>query len=536
MKNLKHFKLDNSIIKDFDGLMEMHLDYVEELIVSNIPNDSRIMNIVSLCINIKSLIIEGDQMLKINDLLLNICKPDRLERLVLNGVKLPSQNIISKFKNLKMISLNNIQFCDVKGFLKSIENPDKLEGLTLDSVDLARNGLGELSIFTNLRYLNIMHIENCSFSKIETLVENEALKRINIEKNEIQIADIHNILKGDCKKRITLSIPSKNKDVQNKNHIQIEDGFTTIHINSVDLEDVLEKVPLNKIDNMLLFVNEKVDFKKHINKFKKIANITIAIKDTSLLSIEQAELLRDELNIDKVYILDLDGVFHIKADNNMYEIDKYILLRSKINEYINQVSNEKTQIEQVLKLYKLICQTINYDECVASNVEGYNQLHVDKASNLENGLIERQCSDSGFAEIFKNVLLCMSYDANIICGDVRGKDGTFSWNQVKIDGYWYNTDIAMDSRTITNSNVFGKTENYCLVSTEDFDKTHIARIGRPKYCKYTVNSKVINTYFKTGIYKPDGKGSLLIIITQKIKNFFSRIRTKALPAAEQNGE
>ncbi len=531
MKDLKHFKLDNTILDDFDGLMEMHLDYVEELTVSNIPNDSRIINIVSLCINIKSLIIEGDQMLKINDVLLNICKPDRLERLILNGVKLPNQNVIKRFRNLKMISLNNIAFCDVKGFLKNVENPEKLEALTLDSVDMARNSLGELAIFTNLKYLNIMHIENCSFSKIDSLVENEKLKRVNIEKNEIQIADIHNILKGDCKKNITLAIPSKNKEVKNKNQIIVENSLTTVHLNSADLEEFAEKVALNNIDNMLLFVNEKIDFKKYLLKLNKIANITIAIKDTSMLDAHDAELLRDNLGINKIYILDLDGVFHIKADNNMYDIEKYILLREKINEYINQVREEKTQIEQVLKLYKLICQNINLDECVASNVEDYNKIHEDKASNLENGLIEKQCGDSGFAEIFKNVLLCMGYDANIICGSIKGKEGTYSWNQVCIDGNWYNTDIAMDSRTITNSNVFGKTENYCLVGTEDFAKTHTPTLGRPKYCKFTVNSKVINTYFKTGIYKADGKGSLFIIISQKIKDFIKRIKTKSLPAA-----
>ena len=531
MKDLKHFKIDNSIFKDFDGLMEMHLDHVDELTVRDIPNDTRVINIVSLCINIRSLIIEGDQMLKINDILLNICKPDRLERLVLNGVKLPSQNAMKKFRNLKMISLNNISFCDVKSFLKSIENPDKIEGITLDTVDMARNGLGELAIFTNLKYLNVMHIENCSFSKIENLVENEKLKRINIEKNEIQIADIQNILKGDCKKNITLSIPSKNKEVLNKNEFVVENGYTTIHLNSVDLEEFATKVPLNKIDSMLLFVNEKLDYKKYISRLKKIKNVTIAIKDTSLLNIEQAQLLRDELEIYRVYILDLEGVFHAKTDNNLYDIEKYILLRKKIDEYINQVASEKTQIEQVLKLYKLICQTINLDECVASNVEEYNKIHESKASNLENGLIEKQCNDSGFAEIFRNVLLCMGYEANIICGNIKGKDNICSWNQVLIDGYWYNTDIAMDSRTITNSNVFGKTENYCLLSTADFSKTHTATVGKNNICKYTVNPKVINTYFKTGVYKADGKGGLLIIISQRIKDFIRRIKTKSLPAA-----
>ena len=67
--NLKKFKLNNSVLKDFDALMSMHLDKVEELTVSEIDADSKLLNIIGLCINIKTLIIEGDQRINTNNVI-----------------------------------------------------------------------------------------------------------------------------------------------------------------------------------------------------------------------------------------------------------------------------------------------------------------------------------------------------------------------------------------------------------------------------------------------------------------------------------
>ena len=59
-EDLKSFELNNEVLKDFDRLMGMHLDLVEEL-VFNEPNPvSKLFNIVSLCINVKKLVIKGN--------------------------------------------------------------------------------------------------------------------------------------------------------------------------------------------------------------------------------------------------------------------------------------------------------------------------------------------------------------------------------------------------------------------------------------------------------------------------------------------
>ena len=57
LESLKKFEINNNILKDFDKLMSMQLNEVEELRVTEIDNNSKLLNIISLCINIKTFYI-----------------------------------------------------------------------------------------------------------------------------------------------------------------------------------------------------------------------------------------------------------------------------------------------------------------------------------------------------------------------------------------------------------------------------------------------------------------------------------------------
>ena len=84
---IKRFELNKSVLKDFDRLMSMNLGEVEELIVTEIDKDNKILNIISLCLNIKTLVIDGNQRIDTSAVLHNICKPNLLESIVLRNVK-----------------------------------------------------------------------------------------------------------------------------------------------------------------------------------------------------------------------------------------------------------------------------------------------------------------------------------------------------------------------------------------------------------------------------------------------------------------
>ena len=107
MEELKNFELNNKILDDFDKLMSYHLDTVEELSIKEVFTNPKLYNIVSLCTNLKILIIEGDLRVDVNKIISNVCKPELLETLILNSVKLPTSKNFLKFISLKTISLTN---------------------------------------------------------------------------------------------------------------------------------------------------------------------------------------------------------------------------------------------------------------------------------------------------------------------------------------------------------------------------------------------------------------------------------------------
>ena len=349
-ETLKKFKLDKNVFKNFDDIMAMHLDTVEELTVSFIENDSKIFNIISLFTKVKTLIIEGDNRLNVGGILTSICKPYILENLILEGVKLPNKVSMKKLINLKMISLNNIGYCDIKEFFDSIPKPDKIRAITLNSICLYKNSINILKIFKELEIINLIKVENGCLKNLDFLLENKKLEKVNIENNTIEFKDAATLLKGNYKKNIVLTIPTVNKNSSITNTLEVDkNGEVNLTINIADLEDCVKQMNLSKIDHLLLIIDQKINIRPYIKYLKKVKkNISIAIKDVSFLDKEQAELFKETLKIKYVNILDFDGVFHYDENKNCYLIDRYIKIRECIDELIEKVSSHSLEIEKFL--------------------------------------------------------------------------------------------------------------------------------------------------------------------------------------------
>lgn len=534
----KKFKLDNNVFKDFDTLMAKHLDTVEELTVSFIENNSKIFNIISLFTNIKTLIIEGDARLNVSSVLISICKPYVLENLILEGVKLPNKISMKKLINLKMISLNNIGYCDIKAFFDSIEKPDKIRAITLNSICLYKNSINILKVFKELEIINLIKIENGCLRDLEFLLENRNLRRVNIENNTIEFKDAAVLLKGAYKKNIVLSLPSVNTISNIENTLEVdENGEIKLTIDVADLEECTKQIDLAQIDKLLLIIDQKIELEKYIDDLKKVRkNISIAIKDVSFLDKLQAEYLKESLKIKYINILDFDGVLHYDKDKNCYLIDRYIKIRECIDELIQKVSSHSLEIEKFLEMYKILSEYISYDEFLEDNIENYNDANESKASNLENGLIEKHCINAGFAEILKNCLACLNIESNIITGTLLKSDDEINWNQVKIENNWYNVDIALDSKTLINKNILKKKAPYCLVNDKEFYQTHKRKYGKANYCMYTVNRKATNVFFRTGIFSTKVTKIYLYNAINGLRRMFSINKRKALPKGENDEE
>ena len=155
MEELKNFELNNKVLEDFDKVMSYHLDKVENIVIKEVFTNPKLFNIISLCTKLKSLTIEGDLRVDVNKIIFNICKPELLETLILNSVKLPTTKAFLKFTSLTTISLTNITFSDVNGFFNKIPNKEKIVAINLSNVDLGRKSISICGNFPNLKYLNI---------------------------------------------------------------------------------------------------------------------------------------------------------------------------------------------------------------------------------------------------------------------------------------------------------------------------------------------------------------------------------------------
>lgn len=530
---LRKFELNNAVLEDFDSLMEKHLDQIEELVISEIDPKSKLLNIVGLCINIKTIIIEGDQRTNVNAIIANICKPELLQNLILDNVKVPSNFSFKKLTNLKMISLNNIRFCSVKSCLEQIVNPEKIEALNFDKVDFAKSSIEIVSKFNKLKYLNLTNVLNCKLDNLDFLDEMPNLEKINIENNLLSFKELDNLVNGKCHKEISAELVSENKNrITNALEIK-ENGTISITVNGSDLSKLTEAIDLGKISNVLIIDDGNCDWENNINALKKVkGKVTIAIKDVSCISVELAETLKEKLKIQNINVLDFEGVLEYEKNRFCYPIDTYIAIRQRVDELLENVDREEEELKQFLDVYKILGTALMYDNILEDDIEEYSKVNDAKSSNLENGLLENKCIDLGFAEILKNCLAVLGIQSKIIRGTFAGMTDKHVWNQVKIMDNWYNVDLSLDSKKMSNSNKIKSKLMYCLLSDKDFSKTHTPRGSKTEVCTETLNQKVIVNYFKG----ENGIKACIKHIIQKIQNVFNYNKRKALPVGKHSKE
>lgn len=530
---LKKFELNNKVLEDFDDLMSKHLDQIEELVISEIDAKSKLLNIVGLCINVKTLIIEGDQRTNVNAIIANICKPELIENLILNGVKIPSGFSFKKLISLKMISLNNIRYCPVKNCLDEIVNPEKIEALNFEQVDFAKSSISILEKFKNLKYLNLIKVQNCKLDKLDFLCEMAQLERINIEKNTLKFEEINNIVKCKFNKQVSVELPSE-KENNVTNSLEIEEtGNISITINNGDLESLTNAINLFKINNVLVIISDNSNFKDYIHILKRVKNkVSIAIKDVSCLSVKDAKKVKEELKIQYINIIDFDEALQYEKNRYCYEIDKYIKIRKAIDEILENINEEADELTKFLEVYKLLGENLMYDNILDDEIRDYSNENEAKSSNLENGLLEGKCIDAGYAEILKNCLSVLGINSKIVRGNFAGIGEEHIWNQVRILDTWYNVDLSLDSKKMSHSKGIKNKPTYCLLSDKAFGKTHIPKIANTEYCPETLNQKIISSFFK--------KESIIKLYIQniinKITKIFSYNNQKALAAAQPEEE
>lgn len=533
---IKRFELNKKVLKDFDSLMSMNLGEVEELIVTEVDKELKILNIISLCLNVKTLVIDGNQRLDATSILNNICKPDLLEGIVIRNVKLPSEKSIKKFKSLKIISLSDIRFSNIKSFFDSITAPEKVEGISLLGVDFAGFDIDILNRFQNVKILNLKRLKNCKFENLSFIKELKYLNKIILKESIIKPENLNGIIKGKFQKDVLLEIENDvNSNVKDYIEINDEEGIS-LKVNTASLDTIVNKVSFYKLDRLILILDNENNIEEYIKKLKKIKNrIEIEVKDFSYISSENAVVLSERLKVEYINIIDQEGYLEYRSNKNKYKIVDYIEIRNILDNFVKNALVYETELERFLCVYKDIGLYLEKDY----NVEKSES----DISELLNMLKERKTFKEGFAEVLQNVLAILGIESNYIKGIAF--DEEHLWNQVCIDGIWYNVDLEQDKDAICKRGIFRGKVEYCLISDETFLKTHMPKSKERNFAPRTVDSKIVRGFIRKS--KPikinsskeedkndDKSQNSLMIIIEKIKNICMHNKVKTLP--EGNAE
>ena len=242
------------------------------------------------------------------------------------------------------------------------------------------------------------------------------------------------------------------------------------------------------LDTPTLVVNienlDKIIAEKKYNEETVILNI----KNVSELSVEKLKKLTEIVNIKSIQIIDIKAQSCCYETFLPYDVETYIKCREKIDEILSSIDfkkfegmpdREKYIFGEIIK--KL--SHITYDKSAFR--QGSLSSRFFTCRNLIGGLLDGTCVCVGYSEIIRNILACCDIESKLIAG------GSHCWNQVKLDGKWYNVDFTFDQPKILK----GKTPKFMLKSDKDF-KYHSKMILDYLSEKKDIGNRILSQIYK----------------------------------------
>ena len=254
---------------------------------------------------------------------------------------------------------------------------------------------------------------------------------------------INNLYNG----KIYLRIRSKEKynkflECNLRNNIKL-----IVDINDIEKFDIKEDNLTIQIDKISELQEERLnDFLKNY-KIKEVllGQIPYLSKDDSYLYDVMAKMY----NVDSSKKIELEKIN--KITNDIYTVDEYKEILNKFNNIISQLYIQN-QIDGFYKIFDYIARNLSYDD------EGVIHTNIDN-QNLKGPIFYNKGVCEGYSKYLQQMLSLIDIDSIIVQAGKKKEEDGHVWNQVFIDGNWYNADVTAASYSI-NHNEQVKT---CLV-------------------------------------------------------------------------
>lgn len=466
----KYYPVNISICSKFDDLQLLYLD--------NVLIDETVLTVIENLKKLKKLNIAG---VKIGRDII-IPRNDSLEELELP--KLESLKTIKNISKLKKLTINqgNEVYCDGE-YLKNI-----------DVVELYLYGLKEvLNIMPKTKNIEIASLIKCGINDVTSFLEYPKLKKLDLDSNNIGV-DKLDILSKLTDKGIKISFKETDAEKYlSKKEIIIKDDDLSRRFKKIFYKEKKDKI--TKYD-IFIFDNDRVKIEGNdvlekiieVGLIKKIRNASCEIElydfedeyfemlDKYLKNIECVSIASFR-NLDKENIAKLSNYnISVKGDLETDKLNKKYYKKEDIINIVNVMQELKTnmldeynELEKFMHIYKDLAMYIDYDKSGCVFTELYMDGHEKSTRSLKGALIQGKAVCVGYALVLKYCLEYIGIEAKQLSGYCYGnpKYG-HAWNQVKIDGKWYNTDLTWDYKSIR----YGNKLDYCLISDEKFEKDH----------------------------------------------------------------
>lgn len=164
----------------------------------------------------------------------------------------------------------------------------------------------------------------------------------------------------------------------------------------------------------------------------------------------------------------------------------------------NYITPDMSEFEMEMQIIKYLVETVTYDVDELSNDSNF----INDSYKAYGALVNHKAVCSGYAKAFDLLAKKCGLSSIVVTGEAINSDnqnGPHAWNQIYLDGEWYNVDVTFED-PITNIKLgFNQLLNDYINRTDvEFAANHIRENGNT--CTATKYGKdVVAYYLNTGI-------------------------------------
>lgn len=337
--------------------------------------------------------------------------------------------------NLQILGMNAFRNCTQ---LKSITIPDKVKTIYPGTFEGNAN-LESITLNGSLDYFSVLSLSKC-----------DKLEEITI--NGTQRIDYGTFLNKSSVKRIRVDVQEVTLD-ENQTLLSLQKTGEKVVVVVKGEKGAVSTKAINLERGTSATVSGNMYLGDDGKPYRAITSLAVA----SIVSLENAKKSGDK----KVFIY--GGEHELTPDEkkmgmnpNLYDIDDLIAIKTKIEELKKQITvpgkNEPDRDKKIYgQIVRVLSQNIVYDQLENGEADGRSEEVVHLENRNLMGLIRGSGVCQGYAEIVRN----LSAEYGIQVESVRGSNGQESheWNQVKLDGIWYDDDFTSYRKMLVNGDL-----------------------------------------------------------------------------------